>query len=195
LLGWGKSELQRVRRLCRASVGVVDQATTTERKQGLVGGSNAVAGLLTLLATLLGRACNDGLELGLAGHGSDRVEYVVGLASGICLDGRSDLGSDKLVCVDVVTLCYSCPGSSVGSLFTTELGLNLSSDCRTDCGGHRSLSKCAGLCGSSDSGINGLLNQDTLQAVNSVSKLLDILDVLDVSCTQVSGTAQAGRNA
>jgi hypothetical protein len=177
--------------LGRASVGVVDEATTAERKQGLVSRSNTVVGLLALLTALLSRACNDGLVLGLAGDVCNRVEYVVGLTSGIGLDGRCDLGSDKLVRVDIVTLGHSCPGGGVGGLSTTKLGLNHSGNCRADRGSHCSLSKGAGLCCSGDSGVNSLLNENALQAVNSVGKLLE---VLEVSSFQVGGTAHAARN-
>jgi hypothetical protein len=177
--------------LGRASVGVVDEATTAERKQGLVSRSNTVVGLLALLTALLSRACNDGLVLGLAGDVCNRVEYVVGLTSGIGLDGRCDLGSHKLVRVDVVTLGHGCPGGGVGGLSTTKLRLDHGGDCRADCGSHCSLSERAGLCGSSDGGIDSLLNENALQAVNSVGKLLK---VLEVSSFQVGGTAHAARN-
>jgi hypothetical protein len=174
-----------------ASVGVVDQATTAERKQGLVSGSNTVVGLLALLTALLSGACNDGLVLGLAGDVCNGAEYVVGLTGSICLDGRCDLGSNKLVRVDVVALGHSCPGGGVGGPSMTKLRLDHGGDCRADCGGHCSLNECASLCSSSDSGINSLLNENALQAVNSMSKLLK---VLEVSSFQVCGTAHAARN-
>jgi len=163
--------------LRRASVGVVDQAATAERKQGLVSGTNAVAGLLALFTALLSRAGNGGLVLGVAGDRGNRAEHVAGLTSSIGLDGRGDLSSNELVRVDVVTLGHSCPGGGVGGLSTTKLRLDHGGDCRADCGSHSSLGKGAGLCGSSYSGVNSLLDEDTLQAVNSVGKLLEGLDV------------------
>lgn len=163
--------------MSRASVGVVDEAATAERKQGLVSGSNAVAGLLALFTALLSRACNGSLVLGVAGDRGNRAEHIVGLASSVGLDGRGDLGSYKLVRVDIVTLGHGCPGGGVSSLSMTKLRLDHSSDCRADSSGHSGLGKSAGLCASSEGGINSLLDEDALQAVNSVGKLLEGLDV------------------
>lgn len=172
---WGHV-LQRVCRLSRAGIGVVDEAAATKGQQGLIRRSDTVACFLTLLTALLGRACDDGLELGFAvGDGCDGLEDVVCLARGVDLDGRCHLGSHGLCRVDVVVLGDGGPRSGVDGLAVAKLRLDHGGDCRTDGGAECCLSEGAGLSSNSGGDVDSLLDENTLEAVHNMGKLLDVL--------------------
>lgn len=82
----------------------------------------------------------------------------------------------------VVVLGHGGPGCGVDGLAVTPFGLDHGCCCRADGGGGGGLSESAGLSGAGECGVDGLLDQDALEAVDQVGELLD---VLQASCIEV----------